>query len=105
MSNVHCSNKRESLRDQLQQPQKQTNQSSPILNTTSIFAPKTNDINSYFLMVGDVGIIFKSDQDILEEDDLTHLAPQAGDMSISLETDPLEDIVIDPELFENEIVK
>lgn len=103
-NNNNTSVKRES-REQQRQQQQQINQPSPKLNTTSIFAPKTNEINSYFLMIGDVGFIFKSDTDILEEDDLTHLAPQAGDTSISLEADPLDDIVIDPELFENEIVK
>lgn len=45
---------------------------------------------------GKSSFVLKPDTEILEEDDLTHLAPQAGDStSISFETDPLDGIPFD----------
>jgi len=78
--------------------------SMPRLSTKSIFAPKTKDMNSHFLMIsdqrdGNSAFVLKPDEEVLEEDDLTHLAPQAGDSSISLEVEPLDGIVIDTGLF------
>ena len=88
--------------------------SAPKLSTASIFAPKTVDnMNSHYLMIelnnknnnnesgtdrrieedGVVAtFVLKPDAEIQEEDDLTHLAPQAGDVSISLEVEPLDGI-------------
>lgn len=68
----------------------------PKLITTSIFVPKTIDnMNSHYLMIEDDGngkssFTFRPDSEISEADDLTHLAPQAGDMSILLEAEPAE---------------
>lgn len=76
----------------------------PTLNTRSIFAPKTEDMDSHFLIIdqgrdGRSSIVLKPDTEILDDDDLTHLAPQAGDVSISLEVETLEGIVLDTGLF------
>lgn len=72
----------------------------PKLNTLSIFAPRTEDMDSHFLMInkledGRAAFILKPDEEVLDEDDLTHLAPQAGDSSIALDVEPLEGIVLD----------
>jgi hypothetical protein len=75
--------------------------SAPKLATASIFAPKTVDnMNEHFLMIeekdnGKGAFVLKPDSEINEEDDLTHLAPQAGDISISLEAEPLEGIPLE----------
>lgn len=77
--------------------------SMPKLSTASIFAPKTDEMDSHFLMInerdGTRSFVLKPDNEILDEDDLTHLAPQAGDISISLEVEPLDGIVLDTGLF------
>lgn len=82
---------------------KANNNPMPKLSTISIFAPKTDDMDSYFLMINDSdgrpSFVLKPDNEILDEDDLTHLAPQAGDSSISLEVEPLDGIVLDTSLF------
>lgn len=80
------------------------NYPAPTLNTRSIFAPKTEDMDSHFLIIdqdrnGKSSIVLKPDTEILDEDDLTHLAPQAGDVSISLEVETLDGIVLDSSLF------
>lgn len=73
--------------------------SMPKLSTMSIFAPKTKDMNTHFLVVdecdGKAALRLKPDTELLDEDDLTHLAPQAGDVSIPLEVEPLDEIVLD----------
>lgn len=78
--------------------------SAPKLSTRSIFGPKTDDMDSYFLMISDgrdgsASFVLKPDTEILDDDDLTHLAPQAGDESISLDVEPLDGIVLDTGLF------
>lgn len=75
----------------------------PKLSTSSIFTPKTNDMDLNFLMIdgkeGKESFVLKPDEEILEEDDLTHLAPQAGEV-INLDFDSsLDDIVVDSSLF------
>lgn len=69
--------------------------SAPKLTTTSIFAPKTREMNSHFLMIEKDSFVLKPDADIQDEDDLTHLAPQAGDISIPLDVEPLDGISLD----------
>lgn len=76
----------------------------PRLSTSSIFAPKTRDMDRHFLMIdetrdGKPAFVFKPDDQIVEEDDLTHLAPQAGDSSISLDAESLDGIELDSGLF------
>lgn len=77
----------------------QTTYQMPKLSTASIFAPKTEDMNKHFLVVdecnGKSSLVLKPDTEVLDEDDLTHLAPQAGDVSIPLEAEPLDDIILD----------
>jgi cell division protein FtsN len=83
------------------QQQRQPLYSAPKLATASIFAPKTiENMNPHFLMIekednGKGAFVLKPDTEILDEDDLTHLAPQAGDISISLEVEPLEGIPLE----------
>lgn len=89
---------------QQHQHQHREQQKAPTLNTQSIFAPKTEDMDSHFLIIdrgqdGRSSIVLKPDTEILDDDDLTHLAPQAGDVSISLEVETLEGIVLDTSLF------
>lgn len=79
-------------------------QATPRLSTSSIFAPKTQDIDSHFLVIkernGQAAFVLKPLDEIFSADhDLTHLAPQAGDMSIPLEVEPLEGIELDTGLF------
>lgn len=78
--------------------------SAPKISTGSIFAPKTEDMNSHFLVIdetkdGRPALVLKPDELALDEEDLTHLAPQAGDISISLDVEPLDGIVLDIGLF------
>lgn len=74
---------------------------SPNFSTASIFEPKTIDnSNSHYLMIeneknGKSSFVLKPDTEILDGDDLTHLAPQAGDISISLDVEPLDNIILD----------
>lgn len=77
-----------------------TKNSEPKLNTESMFAPKTDQNNSYFLVIGKgrSSFVLKPDTDILDED-LTHLAPEAGDSSIPLELEPLDGGMSDKDLF------
>lgn len=74
----------------------------PNISTASIFEPKTIDnMNEHYLMINDneseksASFVLKLDEDILDEDDLTHLAPQAGDVHILLDVEPLDNIVLD----------
>lgn len=71
----------------------------PKISTGSIFAPKTDDMDSHYLMIsecdGKSSFVLKPDDEIHEEDDLTHLAPQAGDMCVQLDVEPLEGIILD----------
>ena len=58
-----------------------------ISSTKTIFAPKTDEMDSGFLMLnstenGKTEFTFASDQELI---DLTHLAPQAGDVCIPLD--------------------
>ena len=93
-------------KDQQQKQQLDSQQQAPLysapkLTTTLIFAPKTvENMNSHYLMIekannGQPSFILKPDDDVSDRDDLTHLAPQAGDMSIPLEVEPLEGIELD----------
>lgn len=61
--------------------------SAPKLSTTSIFAPKTSDTESLFFLTPD-----------MDDDDLTHLAPSAGE-SVTMDVEPLDGIVVDASLF------
>lgn len=65
----------------IKQEHQQCQYSTPKLNTHSIFAPKTQDMETHFLVLDD-------------DDDLTHLAPQAGDVLIPLEVEPLGMLVM-----------
>lgn len=58
----------------------------PKLITTLIFSPKTpENANSNYLMIEkDGALVLKPDEEIDDNDDLTHLAPLAGDLSIPL---------------------
>lgn len=76
----------------------------PKLSTRSIFTPKTDDMDLHFLLIderedGRSQFVLKPDTEIEDDDDLTHLAPQSGDISISLEVEPLEGIILDTGLF------
>lgn len=77
----------------------QTELPMPKVNTGSIFAPRTDDMDSHYLMIseceGRSSFVLKPDDEILDEDDLTHLAPQAGDLSVQLDVEPLDEIVLD----------
>ncbi|XP_064483845.1 hypoxia-inducible factor 1-alpha-like isoform X2 [Ornithodoros turicata] len=69
-------------------------------STTKIFAPRTADMNKGFLMFADddSGITVLKEE--CEPEDLTHLAPQAGDDSIPLEdlpSDVLDDSFVLPD--------
>lgn len=90
------------LAQQTSQPQQVS--SMPKLSTSSIFAPRTNDVDTHFLIInekenGESSFVLKPDTELLDDDDLTHLAPQAGDISISLDVEPLDGIVLDKGLF------
>lgn len=86
---------------QQQQPQPCPEVELPIpkISTGSIFAPKTDDMDSHYLMIsecdGKSSFVLKPDDEIHDEDDLTHLAPQAGDMCVQLDVEPLEGIILD----------
>lgn len=79
----------------------------PKLSTRSIFAPKTEDMDAHYLMIkerdGTASFVFKPDTEVLEDEDLTHLAPQAGEIHIPLEVEPLEGIEVDSSLFSNSL--
>lgn len=95
----------EELAQQAEQPQQQHLLGSmPKLSTSSIFAPRTHDVDTHFLIInekenGESSLVLKPDSELLDDDDLTHLAPQAGDISISLDVEPLDGIVLDKGLF------
>lgn len=65
--------------------------SNPTSTTSSIFSPKTlENSNEHYLMIehkddGKSDFVLKPETEISDEDDLTHLAPQAGEMTISLD--------------------
>lgn len=60
--------------------------------TKKIFAPRTKDMNTRFLMFSDDESGFTMMKD--EPEDLTHLAPTAGDVCVPLGTNPLLNEVI-----------
>ncbi|XP_011644069.1 uncharacterized protein LOC105431526 isoform X1 [Pogonomyrmex barbatus] len=93
---------------QEQQQQQQQQQVEPQLScrpppqtaTASIFAPRTEDMNKGFLT-------FSEDQPGLtmlkeEPDDLTHLAPTAGDVCVLLEDTPILSDMLDEFIFGND---
>lgn len=63
--------------------------SSPIPSTTKIFAPRTEDMDSGFLMPCDNTLIVSKE----EPEDLTHLAPIAGDECVALNVPLLDDLL------------
>lgn len=92
------------LAEEAEQPQQRLLGSMPRLSTSSIFAPRTHDVDTHFLIInekenGESSLVLKPDSELLDDDDLTHLAPQAGDISISLDVEPLDGIVLDKGLF------
>lgn len=72
--------------------------SAPVLTTSLVFSPKTlENTNEHYLMIdekadGNSKFVLKPDTEISDEDDLTHLAPQAGDISISLNFEQLDQL-------------
>jgi hypothetical protein len=58
-------------------------------NTAKIFAPRTEDMDTGFLMPVDDALIVSKE----EPEDLTHLAPVAGDESVPLDIPLLEDLL------------
>jgi len=68
--------------------------STPLLNnatcsTAKIFAPRTKEMDTGFLMPVDDTLIISKE----EPEDLTHLAPVAGDESVPLDVPLLEDLL------------
>lgn len=99
---ITTSRQQQQQQQQNKQQQQQLNPPIPKFNTGSIFAHKTEEVDSHFLVIkeqnGRAAFVLKPDAEIMDEDDLTHLAPQAGD-SVSLEVEPLDEIIIDSSLF------
>ncbi|XP_071573647.1 uncharacterized protein Sima [Temnothorax nylanderi] len=89
----------------LVQQQQQQQQEQPQLScrpqtaTASIFAPRTEDMNKGFLYFSEdhPGVTMLKD----EPDDLTHLAPTAGDVCVPLEDTPFLSDMLD-EIFSND---
>jgi len=66
-----------------------TGLSNPTPSTRKIFAPRTDDMDSGFLMPCDNLLIVSKD----EPEDLTHLAPIAGDECVPLDVPLLDDLL------------
>lgn len=65
------------------------------LITSSVFSPKTEDMDSHLLVIsessdGSLLFVLKPDTEIAEDEDLTHLAPSVSDVIISLNVEPIE---------------
>ncbi|XP_043477190.1 protein similar-like isoform X2 [Leptopilina heterotoma] len=72
----------------------------PQTATASIFAPRTEDMNTGFLTYSEdqPGLTMLKD----EPEDLTHLAPTAGDVCVPLEDPPFLSDMLDDFILENE---
>ncbi|XP_029661512.1 uncharacterized protein LOC115234518 isoform X2 [Formica exsecta] len=92
----------------VQQQQQQQQQEQPQLScrpppqtaTASIFAPRTEDMNKGFLTFSEdqPGLTMLKD----EPEDLTHLAPTAGDVCVPLEDTPFLSDMLDEFIFGND---
>ncbi|XP_019887026.1 hypoxia-inducible factor 1-alpha isoform X1 [Ooceraea biroi] len=92
----------------VQQQQQQQQQEQPQLScrpspqtaTASIFAPRTEDMNKGFLTFSEdqPGLTMLKD----EPEDLTHLAPTAGDVCVPLEDTPFLSDMLDQFIFGND---
>ncbi|XP_011696892.1 PREDICTED: uncharacterized protein LOC105455341 [Wasmannia auropunctata] len=86
--------------EQQQQQQEQSQLSCrPQTATASIFAPRTEDMNKGFLTFSEdqPGLTMLKD----EPEDLTHLAPTAGDVCVPLEDSPFLSEMLDEFIFGN----
>ncbi|XP_018397064.1 PREDICTED: protein similar [Cyphomyrmex costatus] len=87
--------------EQQQQEQEQSQLSCrPQTATASIFAPRTEDMNKGFLTFSEdhPGLTMLKD----EPEDLTHLAPTAGDVCVPLEDTPFLSDMLDEFIFGND---
>ncbi|XP_011874728.1 PREDICTED: protein similar isoform X2 [Vollenhovia emeryi] len=86
--------------EQQQQQQEQQLSCRPQTATASIFAPRTEDMNKGFLTFSEdqPGLTMLKD----EPDDLTHLAPTAGDVCVPLDTTPYLSDMLDEFIFGND---
>ncbi|XP_012057137.1 PREDICTED: uncharacterized protein LOC105620242 [Atta cephalotes] len=91
----------EQQQQQQQQEQEQSQLSCrPQTATASIFAPRTEDMNKGFLTFSEdqPGLTMLKD----EPEDLTHLAPTAGDVCVPLEDTPFLSDMLDEFIFGND---
>ncbi|XP_070522576.1 uncharacterized protein Sima isoform X2 [Cardiocondyla obscurior] len=91
------------VQQQQQQPQQEQQPQlscRPQTATASIFAPRTEDMNKGFLTFSEdqPGLTMLKD----EPDDLTHLAPTAGDVCVPLEDTPFLSDMLDEFIFGND---